>query len=74
MEERLFLIGLVMLGYASAARYTVKRPALQTKKRISVFHALFCFLAAFSAMVVITVSWAQQGDLSTGPGRSPEAR
>lgn len=65
MEERLFLIGVIMGVYALGTRSFDKSKKLDDARKSAGWHALFCFLAGFSAMIVLTVSWVNRGGMPT---------
>jgi signal peptidase I len=56
MEERLFFVGLAMGAFAWLSRRWGRSQALDTPAKTGLWHALFCGLAAFSAVWVIMMS------------------
>jgi len=61
MEERLFWIGLFMGAYAWATRGGRKSGRLGSRAATALWHALFCFLAGFSAALVAVISVESRG-------------
>src|SRR5580700_5510787 len=56
MEERLFFIGLAMGAYAWVSQRWGKSGGPHNARQSGLWHALFCALAGFSAMLVIAMS------------------
>ncbi|HVA67402.1 MAG TPA: signal peptidase I [Elusimicrobiota bacterium] len=68
MEGRLFFIGLAMGAYAWASRRLEKSESLDTPNKIGLWHALFCALAAFSAVLVLMVSMQDRARFAAPSG------
>ncbi len=61
MEEKLFLLGILMGVYAGTTRWLKKKDKFRSNNVIAAWHALFCAIAAFMGVLVLTISLINRG-------------
>lgn len=68
MEEKLFWLGILMGVYAWTTHLLEKRGKFQSNNAVAGWHALFCAIASFMGVLVLTISLGNRDALSPSAG------